>query len=496
MIFSSLKKQAVPSRRSSARRKWKIAGLAAASIVGAGFFVAISGAGYVYVSSPTVRSVIRAVTRHEIAPDQAFPGQDAVTLLVMGADQDRDNYKRVVGKAQRSDTMMVARFDFLNQKVGIVSIPRDTKIRIPGYRGYSKINAALAFGGPELAKKTVEQFLGVTVDHTALINFDGFKKAVDLMGGVPVTVDKPLNYDDNWGDLHVHLTPGLHWLNGQDALGFVRIRKVDSDIYRAQRQQQFLRAVKGRLADPRVWLKAPALIEGARKALETDLSDSQLLCLSTFTKNLPSDGVQTGTLPGDEGPSFVTLDPKGVREMAASLLGVPDAPLTGLGERGSSDRIARRGTGDDESEMFAGSRHSRRREKTSKENASDAPDDATEEAAPPSTTDEFAAPLSDAPGASSSEAPDAAAPAEADADPGSVTVKETTPESAAPVRKTNEAEAPARSESPNRESRASEKERRSPKRSEPAPTESSAPPAPPAGGDAATSVPPADHSPV
>jgi LCP family protein required for cell wall assembly len=332
-------------KRARARRRWAIFGLGSAAVAGAGLAMGMAGAGYLYASNTTVRSVINAVVHRDLTPDRAFPGQDSLTLHAIGADQDRDDYKRVVGKAQRSDTLMVLRFDFASQRASIVSIPRDTKIRIPGYRGYQKINAAFAYGGTDLAKKTVEGLLGVTADHAMVVNFDGFKKIVHLIGAGPVTVDTPLTTAANWCNLHVHLDPGDHWLNGEQALGYCRIRKVDSDLHRAERQQQFLQALKGRLADPRVWLKSSAIIAAARGSLDTDLTDAQLLCLGAFLKNLPKESVQTATLPGDEGRSFVTLYPDKVRDIARDLLAVQDAPLEGLGGRGIG-RLAREDDGD------------------------------------------------------------------------------------------------------------------------------------------------------
>jgi LCP family protein required for cell wall assembly len=330
-------------KRRRARRRWTALLVGGAVVVGGGVSLGVFAAGYLYASNPTIRNVVSAVVHRDMTPDRAFPGKDSETLVVIGADQDMNNYKQVTGTAQRSDTLMVARFDFLNQKVGIVSIPRDTKIQLPGYRGYQKINAAFARGGKELTKETVQNLLGVQVDHAAIVNFGGFKKLVDMIGGVPVDVDKPLHYDDNWGDLHVHLEPGHQWLNGDQALGYVRIRKVDDDLHRAARQQAFVQALKGRLADPRVWFRTSSLITQARESLKTDLDDNQLLCLAAFMKSLPKESVQTATLTGDEGPSFVTLDPNAVREVARSLLAVENAPLEGLGGR---ERIARRGTRD------------------------------------------------------------------------------------------------------------------------------------------------------
>ncbi len=329
----------IRARKRRARRRWALITTSAALIAGTGALVGIGAAGYLVASNPTVRNVVSAVVHRDISPDRAFPGRDSLTMVVIGADQDRDDRDQVTGKAHRSDTLMVARFDFANQRAGIVSIPRDSKVHIPGRSGYRKINAAFAYGGKDLTKQVVQNILGVSPDNVAIVNFDGFKRMVDLLGGVPVTVDKPLHYDDNWGNLHVHLDPGDHWLTGEQALGYVRIRKVDSDLHRAERQQAFVQALKGRLADPRVWFRASSLITEARSAIQTDLNDAQLLSLSAFLKNLPPGAVQTATLPGDEGPSFVTLDPNAVREVARNLLAVENAPLDGLGGR---ERLARR----------------------------------------------------------------------------------------------------------------------------------------------------------
>src|SRR5439155_21810551 len=127
---------------------------------------------------------------------------------------------------------------------------RDTAVQIPGRRYISKINAAHAFGGPELTAQTINDVFHIPIDAYVVINFDGFKKIVDAVGGIDLNVEKRLKYDDNWGHLHVNLFPGYQHLSGEKAMGYVRIRKLDSDFNRSKRQHAFLEAVRTKLKSP------------------------------------------------------------------------------------------------------------------------------------------------------------------------------------------------------------------------------------------------------
>jgi len=230
----------------------------------------------------------------------------------------------VVNTNGRTDTIILAHVNFRERVINLLSIPRDTKVRIPGYRGRHKINAANAYGGPELACATVEDLLAVRPDEFVLVDYDGFVKAIDDLGGVNVQVDKELNYDDNWGNLHIHLKPGLQRLNGYQAMGFVRFRQSndglgDSDVQRIARQQRFLAALKQEMMSPGNFMKLPRIIDSLRGHVKGTLSLDQMMALAYFAKNLPPERIRMTTLPSDEGRVYVSAREDETRELVRKL---------------------------------------------------------------------------------------------------------------------------------------------------------------------------------
>ncbi|MHB1460527.1 MAG: LCP family protein [Armatimonadota bacterium] len=253
-----------------------------------------------------------------LSPAKTFPNQQAITLLVMGSDENRDDKKRISTKITRSDTIMLARFNFVTQKVSILSIPRDTWVDIPGH-GKHKINAAHAIGGSELVMATLRDWVGVTSDQWVSINYRGFKQAVDALGGIKINVDKQLDYDDNWGDLHVHLKPGDQVLDGDQALGFVRIRKCDSDFGRIERQQQFMHALKLKLADPVTYAKAPDVLNAIMDNVRSDMDYGQMLSLANWSRSLPASSITMKTVPAEPCGNAVCADDDQLRAIIAEL---------------------------------------------------------------------------------------------------------------------------------------------------------------------------------
>ncbi|HOK55676.1 MAG TPA: LCP family protein, partial [Armatimonadota bacterium] len=135
-----------------------------------------------------------------------------------------------------------------------------------------------------------------------------------------VTVDKQMDYDDNWGDLHIHLRPGKQLLDGREALGFVRFRKSndgnsDSDHERIARQQQFLMALRDKTMSSSTFLKLPDIIETVRGGVNSSMSDAQMMALVRFIRSLPAESIRTATLPGTEGRVYVTADEDAAREL-------------------------------------------------------------------------------------------------------------------------------------------------------------------------------------
>ncbi|MEN3002454.1 MAG: LCP family protein [Armatimonadota bacterium] len=270
-----------------------------------------------FAGEGSMRRALIAYVRGETRPEVAFPLQDAVTVLVVGADENRDRYKRVISTAARTDTIMLARFDFRNRRVDVISIPRDTLVRIPRH-GWGKINAAHVLGGPQLLSETVSTLLGhIKIDHLAIVSYKAFEEAVDAMGGVTIEVEKRMYYHDNWGDLHIDLKPGVQHLNGKQALGYVRFRYTDSDFHRIERQQKFLRAVKERLQKPSVWLRAPYILNAALRNTRTTLAYEQILALALFARELPQERIRMQTLPVRHGRGTDLIVK---REEAAQLL--------------------------------------------------------------------------------------------------------------------------------------------------------------------------------
>jgi LCP family protein required for cell wall assembly len=194
-------------------------------------------------------------------------------VLVLGSD------RRPGEERGRADTIMLMRYG--GGKAARLSIPRDTLVNIPG-TGPSKINAAYAIGGPTLMIETIKEYLGIEVNHLVEIDFKGFVKFVDALGGVNMTFDTCIR---SRFEGRTHRFPkGENHLDGEEALDIVRIRKnecapEESDLTRARRQQQFLEAVKGKLFNPLTFPRYPWVAWRAPKAIRSDMGGLQLLTL-------------------------------------------------------------------------------------------------------------------------------------------------------------------------------------------------------------------------
>lgn len=232
---------------------------------------------------------------------QSFTGlQQTTHVLVMGVDlpgtyrDGGDTFKGV-----RSDTMMLTRLDPIEKTISVISVPRDSRVSISRGHGTDKLNAAFAYGGPELTKETIQDNFGITVDHIFVVNTAGVREVVDALGGIDVRIDKPMHYNDFSAHLYINFQPGEHHLNGSQAEGFLRFRHDPlGDIGRVRRQQVFLSAIMKRLKDPTVWLSIPHVIDVGMRYVLTDLTPADLIAMATFAKSVQPSGFQVGTLPG------------------------------------------------------------------------------------------------------------------------------------------------------------------------------------------------------
>ena len=171
------------------------------------------------------------------------------TILILGSDARYEDKK--TGARPRSDTILLIRANPRNQTISAMSIPRDLKAEIPGH-GSDKINAAFEEGGPRLTVRTVKKLFedatgeDFAINNVINVDFSGFRRAVDYIGGVYVDVDRRYFNDVTGpgGYAAIDIQPGYQLLNGQDALDYVRYRHTDDDFARAARQQGFLRLAR------------------------------------------------------------------------------------------------------------------------------------------------------------------------------------------------------------------------------------------------------------
>ncbi|HLK14900.1 MAG TPA: LCP family protein [Fimbriimonadaceae bacterium] len=223
------------------------------------------------------------------------------TVLMLGCDEDRTPGGKIIeNNKARSDMMLIAQIDFDKNLITGLSIPRDTAVSLDGGPEH-KINAYHAYGGAEMSKRAVEALLpGVGIDRVVTINFEGFDDMVNALGGVPVDVEKNMDYDDDAGHLHIHLKKGRHLLNGQQAEGYVRFRHSDSDYARADRQHNFMLAFKAAAQQKPVAF--PYLMDGLTKMLKDGMSSDEVVSLGTFVRELPKDRLKFGSLPVHDRP--------------------------------------------------------------------------------------------------------------------------------------------------------------------------------------------------
>ena len=187
------------------------------------------------------------------APQSVF-SKDRIYVLVLGVDFNYDDKGMPYSKGARSDSIKVVGMDFASKTMRIVSILRDTEAHINGRD--TKINEAYAIGGTKLADQVIGEFLGMPrtdagtyFDRYIVVNSFGVKDFVDAIGGIDVPVTEQMDYDDSWGQLHIHFKPGLVHMNGEMAKGYSRFRHdACSDPCRVKRQDQVIKIVIGKLS--------------------------------------------------------------------------------------------------------------------------------------------------------------------------------------------------------------------------------------------------------
>ncbi len=236
--------------------------------------------------------------------------REPFTILLLGSDV------RPKEEVARADTIIVAKVDPKTKEVWLLSIPRDTKVNIPGH-GTAKINSATFYGGvdggPALMVETVEEFLGVDINYYMELDFNGFQTVVDAMGGIWIDVDTEI---DDWkaashspGHRAQYIAPGNQLLDGEHALTYVRSRDfIDADFTRMRHQQEFFKALAQQATSTENILKVPGLVREMSKSLMTNMRVTDLIESAQAMKGISADNLYTATVMGEWISPYVVTD--------------------------------------------------------------------------------------------------------------------------------------------------------------------------------------------
>jgi LCP family protein required for cell wall assembly len=235
-------------------------------------------------------------------------------ILVLGGD-----YRK--GEVGRTDTILLVFLDTKEKTVHILNIPRDTYVNIAGKGIKTKINHAFAYGGVDMAKETVENFLNIEIDHYVDTDFDGFVSLIDALGGVQVDVEKRMYYPAE----NIDLQKGLQTLDGEQALAYVRYRSDGlGDLGRVERQQKFLPILADKVMSLSTLWKIPKLVGIFRENVDTDLTLRELISFANAFKSFDISQLKTSMLPGApeyiNGVSYFISDPNETAQLIDELM--------------------------------------------------------------------------------------------------------------------------------------------------------------------------------
>lgn len=266
-----------------------------------------------------------------------WSGRDRLNILLLGIDTRDDDPETF-----NTDTVIVLSLDPVGRSAAMLSIPRDTLVDIPGI-GKDKVNAAFAYAkdtarGPELARRTVEGFLGIPIHTYAVIDFGAFRETVEAVGGVLVDVRRPLR-DESYptadaGVRRIEFRPGPQVMDGEQALAYARSRHESNDFGRARRQQAVIFAVRGRLGQAGIF-RLPGIVGRVGPLVRTNFDPANVLPLARTALGINSADIRSEILlpcAGDEphcelteenGPSgyYLIPDQAKVRALVSDLFG-------------------------------------------------------------------------------------------------------------------------------------------------------------------------------
>jgi len=286
------------------------------------------------VEPPIINRVLEATGFDYLSSNRSgYRLSRSVNILILGIDGVPEPAAGPKIFNGRSDTILLFHLDPRDKSISLLSVPRDTKVEVPGI-SVSKISEANATGGAALATQLVSSMLNNTkIERYVRVSSSAFRELVDLLGGVEVFVPRAMSYTDSAQKLKINLAKGWQTLNGEQAEQFARFRNDGlGDIGRIQRQQSLIQAIRDRLASPSVLVRLPQIVRLMQKYVDTNLNYEEILTLANFGLQLERENFKMVMLPGSSSSeqadlrSYWIVDAIGVDRIIAQYLnpGVPD----------------------------------------------------------------------------------------------------------------------------------------------------------------------------
>ncbi|MBU3145557.1 LCP family protein [Clostridium sp. CF012] len=270
--------------------------------------VLIFGGIYLYLASLnngavdlSKKDITSKLSKGEV--EQIVKDGGSCNILVMGVDVGTPGAKNA-DDPKRTDTMIVAHYNADDKKISLVSVPRDTLVRINNKN--QKINAAHAIDGVTGAVNAVEKLLGIRIDYYGKINYEGFRKVIDAIGGLDMEITRTMNYDDPSQDLSIHFKKGttVH-LDGKKAEEFFRWRQnndgtglADGDLGRIENQHMFISKVMEKIKSPSIVIKIPSILSAIQSSVETNMEASDIMKYGYIFATINKDQFSMDTVKG------------------------------------------------------------------------------------------------------------------------------------------------------------------------------------------------------
>jgi LCP family protein required for cell wall assembly len=240
--------------------------------------------------------------------------KERVNVLLLGVDERPQEEGPC-----RTDTMILVTVDPATNSAGMLSIPRDLYVEIPGY-GLNRINVAHFIGdrdnhpggGPALAKKTVQYNLGVPIHYYVRINFQGFRDIIDTLGGITVEVEREIRDDrypdENYGYMTIYIPAGVQQMDGEMALRYARTRHNGSDFMRLRRQQEVLFAIREKALGLDLIPRLPELFSTMGYTVDTDLGPEEVLALAQIARQIEKEDIRSAVIDETMAVSVILPD--------------------------------------------------------------------------------------------------------------------------------------------------------------------------------------------